>query len=476
MYRQFCKNLTRWGIDTLLSDCGGVLIAYSGGADSTLLLHFFHRYCQEHHLSIACAHVNHGIRGKEADRDEMHCRETAEAWQIPIYVTRVDVPALARERGMGVEACAREVRYEWFESVCAWLGDQSLPIATAHNGDDQLETVLHHLMRGTGIHGLCGIRAVRDNRYVRPLLTFSGAEIRQYCRDRGLCWVEDSTNGDTAYTRNYIRHTIVPPMEVCQPGLREAVLRMTEVTAREDDYLKESAAALLETVRDPQNENRYRRDLLQKAHPVLLARVLRQGYEKVKPGFSMTMEQTDTMTEWVYAVDGVERSIDLPGGGKGMVGQDTVVFLEMNLPTETVMPPVLHLNKEEMYPGWEVILPWQNGFVRLLRKKNPVPWEKAKNIYKLFIQRPINFATIKSSLCMRTMETGDTIRYGGMTRKLRKLYGAHHISPIERRRSLILADQDEVLFAAGIPSCADKVTWEQNTEDILWIELYQKEY
>ncbi len=471
MYQRFCENLTQSGILPLLQRGGGVLAASSGGADSTLLLHFFHRFCQENHLTLACAHVNHGIRGDEADRDEDHCLSTAKSLGIPIYVTHADVPRLARERSMGIEECARAVRYAWFDEVCEALGNQALPIATAHNSDDQLETVLHHLMRGTGLHGLTGIRPIRDNRYVRPLLPFTGEEIRRYCQAAGYPYVIDGTNGDTAYTRNYIRHQIVPHLEACQPNVREAVQRMTTLTAREDDYLTEEAHRLLTSAKTA--DNRYSRPILRSAHPVPLARALRQAYEEAVPGFSMTMEQTDILTDWVRRSTGASRTIHLPGGGMGEVRADTVAFYHPQAEEKTESPlPTYTIPKDALTPGCDLWYPWGRGEIRLTRKNLPEVPEKAKNIYKLFIQRPIRFDTIKSSLHIRTLNPGDTIRDGSMTRRLRKLYGAAHIDPAARHRAPIFTDAEEILFAAGLPNVADKVKAAEHTEELLFLEIY----
>ncbi len=472
MYQRFCENLTDSGILPLLQSGGGVLAAYSGGADSTLLLHFFHRYCRENHLSLACAHVNHGIRGEEANRDEAHCRAVAEALGIPLYVTHADVPRLARERSMGIEECAREVRYAWFDKVCETLGKRDLPIATAHNSDDQLETVLHHLMRGTGFHGLAGIRPIRDNRFVRPLLPFTGEEIRQYCQAAGYPYVIDGTNADTAYTRNYIRHQIVPRLEACQPNVREAVQRMTILTAREDDYLTEEAHHLLDTARIA--DHRYSRASLRNAHPVPLARALRQAYERAVPGSSMTMEQTDILTDWVRRGSGEIRTMCLPGGGIGEVRADTVAFF---IPRDEEKPeaplPAYTIPKEALTPDCDLWYPWGEGEIRLTRKNLPEVPEKAKNIYKLFIQQPIRFDTIKSSLHIRTLAPGDTIRDGHMTRRLRKLYSAARIDPAKRHRAPIFTDAEEILFAAGLPYTADKVKTAEDTREILYLEIYE---
>ena len=208
---KFYDSLTRFGLAEAMRRTGCVIAAYSGGADSTCLLYHLAHWCAENNVRLLAAHVNHGIRGDDADRDEAFCRETCETLGIPLAVRRENVPELARQTGRGLEETAREVRYTFFDELSAQHGGAL--IATAHNADDQLETVLFHLLRGSGLRGLCGIDPLRDGRFLRPLIADSGADIRRWCADNRIPYVTDATNADTDYTRNFIRHRLLPPME-----------------------------------------------------------------------------------------------------------------------------------------------------------------------------------------------------------------------------------------------------------------------
>ncbi|MBQ9719006.1 MAG: tRNA lysidine(34) synthetase TilS, partial [Clostridia bacterium] len=209
---KFDDTLERFALADAMRKAGTVIAAYSGGADSSCLLHHLVRWCAGNGVTLAAAHVNHGIRGEDADRDERFCRETCGKLQVPLYVLREDVPALAAQSGRGLEETARSVRYSFFDRVSKELtgSPDAAVVATAHNADDHLETVVFNLLRGSGTRGLSGIDPLRDGRFVRPLICDTGAEIRRWCENHRVPYVTDATNADTDYTRNFIRHNIVP--------------------------------------------------------------------------------------------------------------------------------------------------------------------------------------------------------------------------------------------------------------------------
>lgn len=191
-----------------------ILVGFSGGADSSALLYMISEYSKQTGAKIYAAHVNHGIRGKEADRDELHCRKVAESLGIELFVCHADVPAYAEKMGLGIELAARELRYAFFDDM---MSKYSIPLlATAHNANDNLETMLFNIARGCGLNGACGIPAVRkcnSGFVIRPILSMSRKEILKYCATSGISFVTDSTNLDTDYTRNMIRAEIIPALE-----------------------------------------------------------------------------------------------------------------------------------------------------------------------------------------------------------------------------------------------------------------------
>ena len=217
-----------------------LLVAFSGGADSSALLYMMAEYSKASGAKIYAAHVNHGIRGEEADNDELHCRNVAKALGIELFVLKADVPAYAKDMKMSIELAARELRYEFFDDI---MSKHSIPLlATAHNANDNLETILFNVCRGCGLSGVCGIPPTRkcgSGIVVRPILEMSKAEILDYCEKNGIGFVTDSTNTDTDYTRNLIRAKIIPALEKVNAGVVENATRLS-ATLREDERCLES--------------------------------------------------------------------------------------------------------------------------------------------------------------------------------------------------------------------------------------------
>ena len=196
-----CRALETIQRHHLLAPGAAVIAAVSGGADSMALLFLLEEIREEFSLKLSAAHIHHGLRGAEADRDEALVRDTCKRLQIPLSTLHADVALEAERTGEGIEECGRRVRYAYLESL-----DEHALIATAHTLDDQLETFLMHFARGAGLHGLCGIPAKRG-RIIRPLIDCTREEIEAYCAQRQIPYVIDSTNLSHDYVRNRVSIT-----------------------------------------------------------------------------------------------------------------------------------------------------------------------------------------------------------------------------------------------------------------------------
>ena len=225
----------------MLQNGSHVIVALSGGADSVSLLHVLYSLKEDYQLTITAAHLNHGIRGAEAQRDEHFCKILCENYHIPIIIRRAAIPQLATERKISEELCGREERYRFFRELSEQNGAK---IATAHTASDNAETLLFHLTRGTAITGAAGIPPVRGN-IIRPLIDCTRAEVEAYCAANGLRYVTDSTNLTDAYTRNKLRRSVIPVLKELNPNLEMTFARFCESAALAGEYLRTEAEKLL---------------------------------------------------------------------------------------------------------------------------------------------------------------------------------------------------------------------------------------
>lgn len=212
--------------------CGDeVVCALSGGADSVSLLHALHTLSGELGITVSACHVNHGLRGEESDGDMAFCQRLCERLGVELYLLQTDVRK-RQQKHESIEETARKVRYEFFAGV-----SDGKKLATAHNLNDSTETVLLNMMRGTGLKGLCGIPPVRGN-IIRPLIYCSREEVERYCSENGLDYVTDKTNLSDDYTRNKVRHSILPEMLKINPSFLDTAARMQKNLREDSGYLE----------------------------------------------------------------------------------------------------------------------------------------------------------------------------------------------------------------------------------------------
>ncbi|MBE7036815.1 MAG: tRNA lysidine(34) synthetase TilS [Ruminococcaceae bacterium] len=240
------KIINRYG---LLQPEEKVLVALSGGADSVCLLSVLKELSEELQISLFAAHLNHGLRGKESDGDEEFVRKLCAEWNVPLFVRRADVAARAKESKCGLEEAGRHERYSFFREISEQ--EQLNKIATAHHAGDNVETVLMRLIRGTGPLGLGGIPC-RNEAVVRPLLYVNRAEIECYLQMKGLTFREDSTNAETVYTRNRVRHQLIPMLETeFNPNFLNTFSEQIELYASGAAYLEEETEKLFKKTAIP---------------------------------------------------------------------------------------------------------------------------------------------------------------------------------------------------------------------------------
>ncbi|MCC8161559.1 MAG: tRNA lysidine(34) synthetase TilS [Oscillospiraceae bacterium] len=227
---------------SLLKKGDKVLVALSGGADSVCLTHALRNMSEELGIELYTAHLNHGIRGEEASRDEKFAKEFSESLGLRCFLKRVDIPRAAKRLGVSEETAGRRVRYEFFADLCEEYKINK--IATAHNKNDNAETLVMNFMRGSSLKGLCGIPYKRGN-IIRPLLGVCREDIEKYCADNDLVYMTDSTNLTDDYTRNKIRHILLPLIQKeFNSNFISTVTDNSSIIKEDSAYLESKAAEI----------------------------------------------------------------------------------------------------------------------------------------------------------------------------------------------------------------------------------------
>ncbi|MBQ7717937.1 MAG: tRNA lysidine(34) synthetase TilS [Clostridia bacterium] len=233
MYDKFVRCIEKYN----MIDKSGVVVAVSGGADSTCLLDLSVKLG----VPVYCAHVNHGIRDT-AERDEEFVRGLCAEYGVKFFVKRLDIPQISKERKISEELCGREERYKFFFEILQKTNSSA--IFTAHNKNDSAESVIFHLARGSGANGLSGISPCRGDGVYRPLVGFTRNEIEAYLKENNIPWVEDETNQTDNYTRNFIRHNIIPGLENINHAVTDAIVKAGTIISADNAFLEKMALEL----------------------------------------------------------------------------------------------------------------------------------------------------------------------------------------------------------------------------------------
>lgn len=208
--------------NNLISEGDKILIALSGGPDSVFLLHFFNKFKNKYKIFLGAVHINHLLRGNNSDRDEIFCKAICNELDIPIYTVKANVKLYAKRNKCSLEIAGRNIRYEYFEKILS--SQKYSKIATAHNADDNAETVLLNLIKGTGINGIAGIPVKRD-KITRPILCLTKKEILEYLEDNKFEYRIDESNLSNEYERNFLRNDVIPLIQKnLNPSFTENIL------------------------------------------------------------------------------------------------------------------------------------------------------------------------------------------------------------------------------------------------------------
>lgn len=436
-----------------------VIVALSGGADSVALLSVLHNLQKEYDLHLVAAHVNHGIRGAEADRDEAFCKNLCKSLGVELRVLHEDVPALAKAQGISEETCGRQVRYRFLEGLLQEEREKQgatgrIRIATAHTAQDAVETFLFHLARGTGLSGLTGIPAVRGN-IIRPLICCSRQEIESYLSEEGLSHVEDSSNENLAYARNRIRKEVLPQLEAVNPGAFQNLLRCMDLLSADEDYLSRQASLLLAEAK--LDDGSYRADKLADAHPAVVNRAVAKLLAESVP--------QDVEAKHIAAVVELLSTggqMQIPTGVYVRVRNQQVAVLRQ-LPEEET-PPVFAVKGAP-----EVDLPVGTFLYRVY--DNPAPGVRPDSQNPSYANR-LDFDKVGGDFLLRSRREGDRFApaFRHLSKSVKALLTEAKLSK-EQRNALVLLETDgKLAWISGIGPAEDyRVT--EDTRQIMELIL-----
>lgn len=442
------RVIVNWNM--LPVDCA-VIVGLSGGADSMALTHFLLKYANSRHIHITAAHINHGLRGAEADSDERFVTDWCRENSLELQVLHADVRALAAEKSQGLEECGRNVRYAFFQSLCA--GKQDTRIATAHTLSDSAETVLMNLAKGTGTRGLRGIPPVRGN-IVRPLIEITRAEVEAYCESYGLSYVTDSTNLTEDYARNKIRLSVVPVLKEINPAFESAILGMTQRLGADEEYLVSLAREQLAWA---EQNGGYRINVLAAMPKPVLTRAI----------VLMVCRVSDARLESTHinAIEEIIRSglgaVTIAGGIQCTAQGNTLFITRQNLLPENWNVP--------FQPG-ETRLP--DGRRLIITKLTKKEYENRCKFNNLLFNNLINYDTIFKITSVRNRNNGDVFRPAGrgVTKSLKKLFNEAGLEPMLRSRLVMLESGGEIAWIEDFGASQEFCVM-NNTQNIAEIKI-----
>ena len=424
LYDRVVDTVEKYGMAEHIKS--GVLVGFSGGADSVLLLLFLLEYRRRtQDFPILAVHINHGIRGAEADRDESFSREFSATLGVEFQSYKLDVPSIAINDGIGIEEAARNTRYSKFKEII--LGRNNIKtIAVAHNSDDNAETVIFNILRGSGSRGASGIRPVRDN-IIRPLLRLEKSDIISLLNSCDIPFVTDSTNLSLEYSRNFIRHKIIPELRSLTSGAADMISRFSENLRMDDEFITMAAESFIIGRKVITNKE------LRQLHPSLFLRVLSIMAAGARAGINSA-----AATDIYKLLDKDDFSYSLPGGATFITeyGCCRVVGSKEDFLKEFSF---------DVKMGRNTLSPFSS---ELILSSDSVQ-KTYSNVYKISIQADLSSAIIVGNLYFRSKKDGDSIFYGGMTRKLKKLFNDRKIPPSMRDSIPVLCDDRGVLWVPG---------------------------
>nr|WP_272507517.1 tRNA lysidine(34) synthetase TilS [Clostridium aestuarii] len=441
-----------------------VIVAVSGGPDSICLLHILYILKEKLNISLAVAHLNHCLRGEEADKDEKYVKEFCRVLNVECFIKRVDIHKLSKKKSISCEMAGREARYNFFQEVLKEIDGHK--IAIAHNANDQAETVFMRIIRGTGIEGLVGIKAVRDDVFIRPIIDITRKEIEEYCEKNKLHARIDKTNLENIFTRNKIRLELIPYIEKnFNPDIIKVINRLADTVKTDNNYLNKIANNNFRKYCKINKDKVIIYKEVFNEEEAILSRVIRLALKELK-GNLYNFEKTH-----VYDIIEVQKK----STGKVVMLTNNINALNsygdihLYIKTQkTSSDNVEHLlklesenNIEEM--GVKINFKLVNNLIQRDLKND--------NLIKYF-----DYDKINGAIKIRFRKNGDRFTPFGMrgSKKLKDLFMDLKIPKNERDVVPLVCFSDEIAWVVGY-RISDKFKVDKDTKNILQIKIESEE-
>lgn len=454
----FEKVLSTIDKHNLIEDGDKIVLGISGGPDSVCLLHILNRLKEKLDIELYVAHLNHQIRGIEAQKDALYVADICEKMGITYFLKSIDVPKYCKDNGLSIEEGARKLRYEMFNEIKQKT--KSNKIAIGHNLNDQAETVLMRIMRGTGLQGLRGIEYSRENGIIRPLLDVERKEIEDYCEIHNLNPRIDESNLENIYTRNKIRLELIPYMkDNFNTNLIESIVRMSNNLRTDSDYIESDAEEKFKNICKVSSDSvEVDINSFNKLHNAIKVRVLRKGIKSILGDTNfIDQKHIDDVMEF-ESESKINKMLTLPRG--------VFVYRRKN----SILLTTTEIVEEEIEFSYNIP---SNGFVKIkeinyIIETQTMTIDRYKNGKVDKMSRGFDFNKIKGGIVIRNRQQGDKIKLAGGTKKLKDLFIDLKIPREERCKVPVITDEEGILQVGEYKS-SENYKIDENTKEVLKI-------
>lgn len=461
VYEKFVRAVDLYA---MVSEGDRVLLALSGGADSIALLHLLLDLQSRIEFDIYAAHLNHGLRGKESLEDERFVRKLCKKFSIPCFAAKEDIQKKAKENRTSLEVAGREARLAFLKKTSEKV--KANKIAFGHTMNDQAENVLLRLLRGSGMKGLSSMRPLEGN-VIRPLLTISREDIESYLHGKKFSFRIDSSNDDMRFTRNKIRHNLIPLLrEQFNPEIVETLARMAAILSEENAFLEAVVSGII--VKEAKIRNGtvdISTEILKHLPAALSRRVIRRIVQIVRGSLRrITFKDIEEAREFLLKSRG-NRSALLPSGISVKIYKDTINFASSSQPDSPFREFIEALNIEGIteIPGQEFSVE-----AKILIRKDFIDDLKTGGKEKAFL----DFDKTGEKLSVRSIKMGDVFHpfHSPGKKKVSDFFTDRKVPQEKRKKALIVASKKQIVWVAG-HQIDDRCKVDRNTSRILILKL-----